>query len=124
VLHAQIRSFHRQKALLPEGLRFGVQQQGDHGVVRTITASLVSTPVRPCCLDAYPIPAVTNEMGSFMDALRALVAAYAGLDLFRVVMYDAGACSEANARGIRDLKLQYVMQLTDMTHSYPGASYK
>lgn len=130
VLHAQIRGFHRQKALQPSGLRFGVvsmdgkmsslrswdgtyaQRQGDRGMVRTITACLVSAPGRPC-LDAYPIPAATNEMGTFMPALRALVTAYAGLDLFRVVMYDAGACSEANARGTRELKLHYVMQLTD-----------
>ena len=129
VLHAQIRRFHRQKALEPEGLRWGVvsmdgkasslgrwdhvyaQQQGDHGVIRTITACLISTPGRPC-LDAFPVPAATNEMGVYLAALRALVEAYAGLSLFRVVMYDAGACSEANARGTCALGLQYVMQLT------------
>jgi hypothetical protein len=130
VLHAQIRSFHRQKALQPEGLRFGVvsmdgkvtstrswdgvyaQQQGARGAIRTVTACLISSPGRPC-LDAHPIPAATNEMGAYLPALSALVAAYKGLDLFRVVMYDAGACSEANARGTRALGLQYVMQLTD-----------
>lgn len=129
VIHAQIRGFHRQKALAPDGFRWGVvsmdgkasslsswdkvyaQQQGDHGVIRTVTACLISTPGRPC-LDAYPVPAATNEMGAYLAALRALVDAYAGLDLFRVVMYDAGACSEANAAGTRALGLHYVMQLT------------
>ena len=129
VLHAQVRRFHRSKALDPEGLRWGVvsmdgkmsslsswdhhyaQQQGKRGVIRTITACLISSPGRPC-LDAFPIPAATNEMGAYLPALAELVEAYAGLHLFRVVMYDAGACSEANARGTCALNLHYVMQLT------------
>lgn len=130
MLHAQIRHFHRQKALAPEGFRRGmlsldgkasplrawddhyVQRQGERGMIRTITATLVSTPGCPC-IDAFPIPASTNEMGAYLPALRQLVAIYGPLDLFRVVMYDAGACSEANARGTRELGLHYVMQLND-----------
>jgi hypothetical protein len=128
VLHAQIRTFHRQKALAPVGFRWGVvsmdgkatpirawdnryaQQQGKRGMVRTITAALVSSPGCPC-IDAWPIPPATNEMGTYLDAVGALVATYKGIDLFRVVMYDAGASSEANARGTRALGLHYVMQL-------------
>lgn len=130
LLHAQVRVFHRQKALEPEGFRWGVvsmdgkatairawdgryaQQQGARGMVRTITASLVSSPGCPC-IDAWPIPPTTNEMGTYLVALRSLVETYGGIDLFRVVMYDAGACSEANARGTRTLGLHYVMQLND-----------
>jgi hypothetical protein len=130
ILHAQIRGFHRQKALEPEGFRWGVvsmdgkatairawdgryaQQQGARGVVRTVTATLVSSPGCPC-IDAFPIPAATNEMGTFLPALTELVETYKGIDLFRVVMYDAGACSEANAHGTRKLGLHYVMQLND-----------
>ena len=130
VLHAQIRIFKRQKALEPERLPWGVlsmdgkatainawdnryvQKQGSRGVIRTITASLVSSPGCPC-VDAFPIPAATNEMGAYLTALAALVACYGGIDLFRVVMYDAGACSEANARGTRALGLHYIMQLND-----------
>ena len=89
-----------------------VQQQGARGVVRTITATLVSSPGCPC-IDAFPIPPATNEMGTYLDALRALLSSYASIDLFRVVMYDAGACSEANARGTRALGLHYVMQLNE-----------
>lgn len=130
VLHAQIRAFHRQKALAPEGFRWGVlsmdgkatvirawdgryaQQQGARGVLRTITATLVSSPGCPC-IDAFPIPAATNEMGAYLTALGQLVDTYKGIDLFRVVMYDAGACSQANARGTRALGLHYVMQLNE-----------
>jgi hypothetical protein len=130
MLHAQIRNFHRQKALEPEGFRWGVvsmdgkatvirawdgvyvQQQGARGAVRTVTATLVSSPGCPC-IDAFPIPAATNEMGSYLAALRQLVDLYKGIDLFRVAMYDAGACSEANARGTRALGLHYVMQLNE-----------
>jgi hypothetical protein len=35
-------------------------------------------------------------MGQFEMTLRSLVDAYHGIDLFRMVTYDAGACSEHN----------------------------
>lgn len=62
--------------------------------VGTMTACLVSTPSRPC-LDAYPIAPTTNEMGTYVVALHALLSAY-GTTLFDLVMYDAGGCSLAN----------------------------
>lgn len=34
--------------------------------------------------------------------------AFAGLDLVRLVTYDAGACSKANARAVRDRDLHYL----------------
>jgi len=129
-LYRQIRAMHRRKVLTPESLPWGVvsmdgkatsirawdhdyaQQQGSRGVIRTVTATLVSSAVR-VCLDAHPIPASTNEMGTYVSALERLVAAYASLDLFRVVMYDAGACSQANARATRGLGLHYVMVLNE-----------
>ena len=54
------------------------------GVVRTITCTLISSSAKPC-IDALPIPAATNEMGWFEVALRKLVDAYRGIDLFRMV---------------------------------------
>ncbi len=89
-----------------------VQRQGQRGMVRTVTATLISSQVR-ACVDAFPIPATTNEMGIYPTALDALLDAYSGLDLFRVVMYDAGACSEANAGHTRGRGLHYVMVLND-----------
>jgi hypothetical protein len=71
------------------------------GVVRTVTATLTSHPARPC-IDVATIPARTNEMGAFESALRGLVEAYDGIDLFRLVSYDAGACSLDNAGLVRD----------------------
>jgi hypothetical protein len=59
--------------------------------IGTITASLCSSEARPC-IDVYVIPAATNEM-----ALDALLEAYGNLDLFRLITYDAGACSKSNA---------------------------
>lgn len=64
-------------------------------------------------MDAYPIHAASNEMGTFPAALSALVDHYASIDLFRVVMGDAGICSQANAQCARDLGLHYVMVLND-----------
>jgi hypothetical protein len=122
------------KALAPERLPFGVlvmdgkataltgcddhyaqRQSQDEGsglqsVLRTMTCSLVSAAAKPC-IDAIPIPASTNEMGHFPTALREVVRTYAPLDLFRLVSYDAGACSLENANLVRELRLHYLFGL-------------
>ncbi|MGE5787617.1 MAG: PIN domain-containing protein, partial [Myxococcales bacterium] len=56
-------------------------------------------------------PAWTNEMGTFARALDALLEAYGNLDLFRLVTYDAGACSKANAEHTRSRGLHYLLGL-------------
>lgn len=133
-LHALVRAAYRRKALEPEDLPFGVvamdgkstalpscdddyaqrqsQDGGTHlvGVVRTMTCTLISSRAKPC-VDAIPIPAVTNEMGQFERSLRGLVHAYRGIDLFRMVSYDAGACSEHNGSVVRELGLHYLFGL-------------
>jgi hypothetical protein len=131
-LHSQVRAAHRRKALQPERLPFGVlvldgkstaiagcddhyaqrQSQGDGftSLLRTVTCTLVSAAAKPC-IDAIPIPASTNEMGHFATALRAVVRAYASLALFRLVSYDAGACSLENASVVRGLNLHYLFGL-------------
>jgi hypothetical protein len=58
------------------------------GTVRSVTATLVSTPAMPC-IDITPIPAHTNEMGIFEKALKSSVATYGQHDLFRLVTHDA-----------------------------------
>jgi Transposase DDE domain len=80
------------------------------GVVRTMTCTLISSRAMPC-IDAIPIPADTNEMGQFEDSVRSLAQAYDGIDLFRMISYDAGACSEHNARVVRELGLHYLLGL-------------
>jgi hypothetical protein len=133
-LHAVVRAAHRRKALEPEDLPFGVvamdgkgtalpscddvyaqrQSQGEGkplvGVVRTATCTLISSRAKPC-IDALPIPAATNEMGQFVANLRSLIHAYGGIDLFRMVSYDAGACSENNGSVVRGLGLHYLFGL-------------
>jgi hypothetical protein len=133
-LHALVRVAHRRKAIEPDVLPFGVvamdgkstalpscdddyaqrQSKGEGkplvGVVRTTTCTLISSRAKPC-LDAIPIPAGTNEMGRFEKTLRSLVEAYRGIDLFRMVTYDAGACSEHNADVVRELNLHYLFGL-------------
>jgi hypothetical protein len=86
------------------------QRQKDKWAVRTITSCLASATGRPC-LDMHPVPPTTNEMGAFVAALDALLSAY-GRTLFDVVMYDAGACSLANASAVIARKLDYVLCLT------------
>ncbi len=51
--------------------------------------------------------------GHFGAAPSQLVDAYKSIDLFRVVMYDAGACSEANARSTRQLGLHHALVLNE-----------
>jgi hypothetical protein len=134
-LHAVVLAAHRRKALQPvESMPFGFvsldgkafsipgcddfyaqrQTQDEHGplmgVVRTITATLTSSPARPC-IDVTPIPASTNEVGHFRCALDHLVATYGHLDLFRLVTYDAGACSLDNATAVRERNLHYLFGL-------------
>ena len=129
-LNALVREAQRRKALEPDELPFGVvsldgkhfklpssddyyaqrQTQDDHaplvGVLRSVTATLTSIAAQPI-VDVTPIPAHTNEMGIFELALDRVCQAFVGLDLFRLVTYDAGACSKANARAIRDRDLHY-----------------
>jgi hypothetical protein len=79
-----------------------------YGLVRTVTAALVSAPGRPC-IDVVPIPASTNEMGHFQAAFSSVLGTYGGL--FDVVTYDAGALSEANATAVVEANKQYVFRL-------------
>jgi hypothetical protein len=135
VLYRQVRALHRQKALAAAELPFGVvsmdgkttaidawdstfaQKQvhggsasGAHGLIRTVTSVLISSRAK-VCVDASPIPADTNEDGHFATALDELVSAYRGLDLFRMVTYDSGACSLANADHVRSHFLHYFFRL-------------
>ena len=132
-LYAEVRAAHRRKALAPDDLPFGIatmdgkctalpscddqyaQRQSALegrmvGVLRTTTAALVSSRAK-VCLDASPIPAATNEMGHFATALDELCAAYGSLGLFRLVTYDSGACSRANAEHVRNKGLDYFFAL-------------
>jgi predicted transposase YbfD/YdcC len=132
-LHALVKAASRRKALKPEGLPFGIvaldgkatmlpscddwyaQRQSVarlRGAVRSVTATLVTSRARPC-IDVTSIPAHTNEMGAFETALRSVVAAYGQHDLFRMISYDAGACSRDNACLTRELGLHYLFALTD-----------
>jgi hypothetical protein len=132
-LHAMVRKAQRRKALEPGELPFGVvsldgkgfsipaaddwyaqrQTQGEGkplvGVVRSITATLTSSPSRPI-IDVTPVLAFTNEMGAFEAALDSLCGAYSGL--FQLVTYDAGACSADNAALVRARDLHYLFGLT------------
>jgi hypothetical protein len=79
-------------------------------VIRTITATLVTAPGRPI-LGATPVPGHTNEMGAFQQALGDSVRIYGRL--FKVVMYDAGAASDDNARAVLAAGKQYFFQIAD-----------
>jgi hypothetical protein len=132
MLHAQVKAAHRRKALEPQELPFHVASldgkfvnsteandayaQGHpavdghpaFGSVRTITATLSTSSAR-VCLDAIPIPARTNEMGHFKVALDSLVKVYG--KLFKVITYDAGACSKENALATLANGLDYLFSL-------------
>jgi hypothetical protein len=133
-LHSLILAAHRRKALRPDRLPFGIvaldgkavalpscddgyaqrQTKGEDGplvgLLRTITATLTTCAARPC-IDVTPLPATTNEVGWFQFALSHLMQVYGHLDLFRMVTYDAGACSLANANAVRSYHLHYLFGL-------------
>jgi len=132
-LHRLIRQARRRKALEPVGFPFHVvamdgkatavpcwdplyaqkhtpedPSQQPYGLVRTVSSTLVSAAGRPC-IDAIPIRPSTNEMGAFERAFTELVSTYG--DLFRVITYDAGAASEANARVVVEHAKDYVFRV-------------
>jgi hypothetical protein len=132
-LHRLVHAAWRRKALEPVGLpvrvvamdgkvtalpclnqRF-VQDQHPgfgppYGLVRTMTAALVSARGRPC-LDVVPIPAHTNEAGHFQAAFRSLVETHGSL--FDVVSYDAGGFSRSNADAVIAAGKDYLFALKD-----------
>jgi len=130
-LHREVQAARRRKALPCVSLPFHVvaldgkgtalpcwdeqyaqrhqpEEGPPFGILRTVTAALVTAPGRPC-IDATPIPPQTNEMGSFPTAFTQLVQQYG--DLFRVVTYDAGASSEANGRLVVENDKDYLFHL-------------
>jgi len=132
-LHRLVKSAWRRKALEPVGLPMSVlvldgkvtalpclnqpyvQTQhpevgSPYGLVRTMTAALVSASGRPC-IDAIPIPADTNEVGHFQAAFQSLVQTYGSI--FDLVSYDAGGFSRANADAVVAAGKDYLFALKD-----------
>jgi hypothetical protein len=133
LLHRHVRAAHRRHALTPQHMPFGVvaldgktitlpsvddnyAQRQTHdggrltGALRTMTCTLITARGAPC-LDAFPVRAPTNEMGTFLPCVHALLKAYGSLDLFRMVSADAGSCSEDNGREVRALGVHYLFGL-------------
>lgn len=129
VLHRQVHRARRRKALLPDGLPFGAvsmdgrstatrlwdkagriaqRVSGKPALVRTITSCLISTRARPC-IDMHIVEAERNEMSTFPMAFARLVKEFGSM--FRVVMYDSGANSAANAQLVIDASKDYVFCL-------------
>jgi hypothetical protein len=136
-LHRAVHAASRRKALAPVGLPFGVVAldgkvtavpainqplvQTQHpevglpfGLIRTVTAALVSARGRPC-IDAIPIPATTNEVGFFQTAFRELLAVHGAL--FDLVSYDAGGFSRTNADAVVAAGKHYLFALKDETRA-------
>jgi hypothetical protein len=53
----------------------------------------------------------SGTVGCFTRALHALMQMYSRSDLFRLVTYDAGACSKDNAQAVREHGLHYLFGL-------------
>ena len=93
----------------------------EHGVVRTLTCSLVSSRSR-FCIDVNPIPPATNEMGHFKSTVNQLQESYQGLDLFDLISADAGLSSKENGQFVVDKGLHYLFALKDpLSHLHQRA---
>jgi hypothetical protein len=137
VLHRQVRTEHRRKALAPTVLPVGVlaidgkcqavldeavnpyfcQLQSGEGeperyLQRVLNATLVSA-AAPVCIHQMPIPAWTNEMGAFEAFFDSLEAAYRRASLFEVVTSDAGVLSRQHCAKLDELGYGYVVALKD-----------
>ncbi len=82
----------------------------NYGLLRTLTCCLVSSKSM-ICLDANPIPAVTNEMGHFQSTVKQLIEAYSDLNLFQLIRTDAGLCSRENGEFLNRNGLNYLFAL-------------
>jgi hypothetical protein len=133
VIHALVYAAHRRKALAPHGWPFGIvamdgkgtgltsvdyQYAPRHGfdgnghpigVMKTITCALVSTPSK-VVIDAVP-QCTRAETSVFEEAFLSLVNSYGRSNLFRLVTYDAGACSAYNARLVTSHGYDYLFAL-------------
>ena len=78
-------------------------------LLRTVTSCLVSCQAK-VCIDARPLSPRSNEVAGFKESVRDLLNTY-GRNLFEVITYDAGGCSESNGRFIDDEELGYLFGL-------------
>ena len=83
---------------------------GACGLIRTITALLVTSTAR-VCLEVLPMGAKGNEMGFFKTAFQTLLENHRAS--FDIVSYDAGAYSAANAKLVTDAGKHYLLGLKD-----------
>jgi hypothetical protein len=77
---------------------------------RFVTTTRISADAKPC-LDARPIRGGWGEETVYSHVLGELLQAYGSLNLFKLVVYDAGACSMTNARSTREEGLHYMFRL-------------
>jgi hypothetical protein len=132
-LHRAVHAAWRRKALAPKDLPLGVvaldgkvtavpmlnqshvqscfpEAGSPYGLIRTVTAALVSAPGCPC-IDAIPIPAATNEAGHFQSVFASIVETYG--PLFQLITYDAGGFSRKNADAVVEAGKDYLFALKD-----------
>lgn len=83
---------------------------GPFGLARVHRATLVSS--KACVtIDQRPIPGDTNEIGALPDFLEELFATYRRMDLFEVIVADAGNCSMGVARQIGQAGYGYFLRI-------------
>lgn len=93
------------------------------GMARTLTCSLVSSRSK-FCIDANPIPASTNEMGHFKNAINELLEIYKDMNLFDIISADAGLCSQEHGQFVVDKGLHYLFALKDPRSHLQKAAVK
>ena len=135
-LHRQVKAEHRRGTLKPDRFPFGVvaidgkglgkldrwdhpdimrvhhEGQPPYGLARVHRAHLVSAK-SAVCLDQYPIPGDSNEMGSICQATQELIETYGRTDLFEVITVDAGNASVAHADLIHGHHLGYAFAIKE-----------
>jgi hypothetical protein len=82
------------------------------GLLRTMSAVLLSSGAA-ACLHVAPIPPSTNEDGYFTEFMSCLLRVYRRLNLFRLVVGDAGVCSLGNANWLHQAGLDYLFRLNE-----------
>lgn len=128
LLFRQVRSAHRSKQLEPVGFPLGqcaidgkysvtkipdgphAQDMKGHYELRTMTAALVSARAA-VVMDAMPVRAGTNEMGTFAAVLETLKREYGRSGLIELISADAGMTSLENAGLVIEKGWNYLFAL-------------
>lgn len=85
-----------------------IQRRQRKASLRTLTVCLISSSLNPC-LDTIPLPPTQNERSAFAAVFQDICKHFG--NMFQLITYDAGVCSQSNATLVHEANRGYVWAL-------------